>query len=34
MKFMNMVAKKFENFDKFKQQIFKLFSYPSLVKLG
>ena len=34
MNFLNMVAKNFEYFDKFKLQIFKLCSYPSLVKLG
>ena len=34
MNFLNMVPKNFEDFDKFKLQIFKWRSYPSLVKLG
>ena len=34
MNFLNMDAKNVEYSDKFKLQIFKLYSYPSMVKLA
>ena len=34
MNFLNMDTKNVEYFDKFKLQIFKLCSYPSMVKLA